>query len=101
MKTEITTSDIYFVAALLAVGAKIKEVDKSDTRHIRFTVQQDPLGTVVYEFKSENLPSGRGVTSSIAGLEYYETQWLNGIMMVNAISYKNAIQQVKTIVHST
>jgi hypothetical protein len=98
MKTKITTSDIYFVAALVTTGAKIDSVDRSDPRHIRFDVSQ-PNGT--YSFTSENLPVGGSISAHLVGLEQYETMWANAEMVVNAVAYKNAIQQVKTLIHST
>ena len=36
-----TTTDIYLAAALLAVGAKLVNVDYSDQRHIKFTLETD------------------------------------------------------------
>ncbi len=98
MKRKITTSDIYFVAALLTTGAKIESVDRSDPRHIRFDVFQPDL---TYNFQSESLPVGGSMTAALNGLEFYENLWVNGNMMVNAIHYKNAIQQVKTLIHTT
>lgn len=103
MKTKIVSSDIYFVAALVATGAARidrESVDRSDPRHIRFTVIQDPTAPV-YSFKSTNLPDGGTVGTQSAGLEHFETLWDSGTMFVNAIAYKNAIQQVKSLVHAT
>jgi len=93
MKTKIVTSDIYFVAALLTLGAKIDETDKTDPRHIKFTVVQELTET---GFASPSIPANVGVD-----FEYYEKLWANGQMVVNALSFKNAIQQVRTLIHST
>ena len=98
MKTKINSSDIYFVAALLTTGAKIESVDRTDPRHIKFNVT---IPEPVMTFTSENLPMGTSLMGTLNGLELYENQWANGVFMVNAISYKNAIQQVKTLIHST
>lgn len=100
MKSKITTSDIYFVAALITTGAKIdkENVDRTDPRHIRFTVSSD---VPVYTFSSKSIPETASITSVLVGLEYYEDLWDTGKMMVNAVAYKNALQQVKTLIHST
>lgn len=98
MKTKINSSNIYFVAALLTTGAKIESVDRTDPQHIKFTVfQSEPVRV----FSSENIPNGVSTVTTLSGLELYENEWANGTFMVNAISYKNAIQQVKTLIHST
>ena len=98
MKTKINSSDIYFVAALLTTGAKIESVDRTDPRHIKFNVVRDEIS---YTFTSEQLPVGSSVVASVNGLEFYENQWANGAFMVNALHYKNALQQVHTLIHTT
>lgn len=100
MKTKIISSDIYFVAALVATGAKIDKtkIDRSDSRHIKFTVIW-PIDT--YTFSSTALPTGGTTVTSTNGLEYYENLWDSGSMIVNALAYKNALQQVKTLIHSS
>lgn len=97
MKNKIETTDIYFCAALLALGSKLENVDKTDPRHMKFTVSRNG-----YEFQSVNLHNA--VTDTIASfqadLEYYEKQWANGELMINAIQFKEAIQRMKSVVHS-
>lgn len=95
MKNIITTSDIYFTAALIALGAKLDSVDKSDPRHMQFTVVRQG-----YEFQSDNLPEGSAVASMQIDLEEYEKQWVNGTLIINAVAYKNSIQQMKSVIHS-
>ena len=95
MKNKITTSDIYFTAALIALGSKLDGVDKSDPRHMQFTVIRQG-----YEFESPNLPQGDAVASMQIDLEEYEKQWVNGTLLINAVAFKNAIQQMKSMIHS-
>ena len=93
MKNKIETTDIYFTAALLALGSKLESVDKSDPRHMKFTVVKNPE----YNFQSENLPAGQAATN---GLDFYENQWANGVLIINAVQFKDAIQRMKSVIHS-
>ena len=97
MKNKITTTDVYFCAALLALGSKLEDVDKTDRRHMQFTVSRD-----FYKFESENLPSNTTVAvANNLDLEYYEKEWANGTLMINAIQFKDAIQRMKSVIHSS
>ena len=95
------TTDIYFCAALLALGARLESVDKADTRHMEFE-----LSLTSPQFKSENLQSA--ITNAKEpihlgtpmDLNYYETEWVNGTLYINAVAYKDAIQRMKSVVHS-
>lgn len=102
MKTKIITTDIYLASALLALGAKIESTDKTDLRHIKFSLVKESPD---YTFKSENLPElGDGISERKlvpVGLDEYETQWANGTLMINAVAFKNAIQQMKSVIHSS
>lgn len=98
MKTKTTTTDIYLAAALLATGSKLEDVDKSDSRHMKFTLSRHG-----YEFQSETIASavGTAVVSFQPDLDEYEKQWANGTLMINAVAFKNAIQQMKSVIHSS
>lgn len=100
MKTKTTTTDIYLASALLALGAKIESTDKSDPRHVKFTLN---LVAPIYSFQSTLLPdaSSVSVNSATNGIEYYENLWANGTLMINAVAFKNAIQQMKSVIHSS
>lgn len=95
MKNKIVTTDIYFASALLALGAKLEETDKTDPKHMRFTVVRDG-----YKFESENLPPTEGIASEQPDLAVYENQWANGVLLINAVQFKDAIQRMKSIIHS-
>ncbi len=101
MSTKITT-DIYFAAALLALGAKLDKTDKTDPRHMEF------------HFSSPTRPappalSGSGGTSTInlpfvqiatMDLDNLETQWVNKSLSINAFEFAEAIKRMKSVVHS-
>lgn len=101
MKTKTTTQDIYFSAAMLSLGAKLDDTDKTDVRHMKFTLSFP--GTIPYVFHSENIPNSTVVnTNSVAiDFEYYENQWANATLMVNATKFKDALQRMKSVVHSS
>jgi hypothetical protein len=87
-----TTSDIYFAAALLSMGGKISSVDKSDERHMKFTIAQDHS-----EFKTLVANPAQNPID----FDAMERMWANGTMVVNAVAYKNSIQQMKSVIHSS
>ena len=76
MDFRITTSNIYFAAALLSKGAKYAGVDRSDERFMRFTLM------------------------SAVDMGQWEIDWINGDLTVNARKYKDAIQQIKGVLYS-
>ena len=91
------TTDIYFTSAMLALGAKLENVDRSDPRHMVFTISKEPI-----PFRSEPLASAvisGGATTNI-NLEHYEKEWANGVLMINAVQFKDAIQRMKSIIHT-
>lgn len=94
MKNKIETTDIYFCAALLALGSKLDKVDKTDKKHMKFYLAIDG-----YKFDSENLPETP--STSQPDLEQYETAWANGALLVNAVAFKDAIQRMKSVIHSS
>ena len=51
MKNKLITSDIYLAAALLSLGARLDGVDRSDPRHMKFTVVSTahPLRVLIFK----------------------------------------------------
>ena len=94
MKNSIKTTDIYLCAALLALGAKLEGVDKSDPRHMQFTVISN-----VPKFESPILADAVK-DLAVLDLDYYENEWANGTLMINATYFKDAIQRMKSVIHS-
>lgn len=90
MKSIHVTTDIYLAAAMLSLGARLDGVDKSDPRHMEFTIIAKDT-----KFESNNLP-----TPEPMDLESIEKQWVNGTLMINAVSFKDAIQRMKSVIHS-
>lgn len=87
MNTKKST-DIYFSAALLALGAKLEDVDKTDPRHMEFTFIETEL------FNSKIL------SNAVGTLDSAETQWANKTLMVNAFDFAEGLKRLKSVVHS-
>ena len=88
MKNKLITSDIYLAAALLSLGARLDGVDRSDP-HMKFTVV-----STAPPFESSHLQK------ACLDLEDPENAWANGSLMVNATQFKDAIQRMKSVIHS-
>ena len=102
MSTKITT-DIYFAAALLALGAKLEKTDKTDPRHMEFhfssPMRPAPLaltGGVDQPFTA-NLPLTQIPVLNLEGLE---SEWVNKSLTINAFEFAEAIKRMKSVVHS-
>jgi hypothetical protein len=92
------STDFYFAAALMSVGAVLEDTDKSDPKHMEFY-----LTLASPEFQSVTLASAvvnGGAETQFRNLAYYEKEWANGTLQVNAIKYKDAIQRLKSVIHS-
>lgn len=94
MKTKTITHDIYLAASLLTFGCSIESVDRSDPKHIKFTLSMDGPN-----FESPNLPDAHVVGDG--GIEKYKNMWLNGTLTVNAVAFKHAFQHMQSIIHSS
>jgi hypothetical protein len=90
-----STKDLYLAACYMALGAKYEKSDKTDKRHIVFYFTPKPLfETGVLAEGTENAPI------PAQDLDKIESDWANGCVLVNAIQYKDALQRLKSIIHS-
>ena len=90
-----STRDIYLAAAWLSMGAKLERTDKTDRRHMEFFFSPKPLfetGVLSGETSTINL--------AVQDLDKIETDWVNEVVVGNLVSYKNALQRLKAVVHS-
>lgn len=84
------TSTLGLAAAVKALGAEFTKVDKSDQRRMifYFTIPKDTydiekyFGNLKFDFSS------------------VEIQWTNGNLQVNARRYFEALQDLKSVIHT-
>ena len=84
------TSTLGLAAAAISLGAKYSRADKSDKRRIIFylTVPEDKTGLDRYFGKYR------------FNFEEVETAWMNRTLEVNAYEIVNALQDLKSVIHS-
>jgi len=75
----IRTRDIYLAAIYIAMGVEFSHADKSDPRHQEFI------------FKN----------GSTMDTEKIHADYVNASLMINAVAYKEAIQRMKSVIHSS
>lgn len=98
MEDKLQTKSMWLAAALISKGAELVHTDKTDPRHMEFHLIQ-----VQPEFSSEILKKAAEnsqLVPKIPALSDYENQWANGSLMVNAAKYADAIQRLKSVIHS-
>lgn len=87
MKT-YKTRDIYLAAVLIVLGAKLDRTDKADPRHQEFhfsaNVENSPVDEILHGIDFEKV----------------ETDYANAELMINAVKFKEALQRMKSIIHS-
>jgi hypothetical protein len=88
-----STKDIYLSAAWLALGAKYERVDRSEPRHMEFFFSSG-------EDHVSEPARGTLVIMRDVDLELIEKQWANAELVVNAVKFKEALQRMKSLVHS-
>lgn len=103
-KNTKNTTSIYMTAAFMALGAKLEDIDKTDPRHMIFSLSDgsiDPTSeTTTYSINDKGQTS---VSSAISvnNLEVWERAWANETLQVNAVRFMEAIQRLKSIIHSS
>jgi len=75
--TTNSTRDIYLASALLSLGYVLHSVNKKDSRHQEFSFEI--ASTTLHEI---------------------ELQYANEKLVVNAAHFKNALQRMKSIIHT-
>ena len=77
-REDFKTNDIYLASALIALGGLYSHADKSDPRH------------QVFYFRDNGRVDFDKVTS----------EYVMGVLMVNAAAFKESIQRMKSVIHS-
>jgi len=98
MKSTKKTTDIYFASALIAMGATLENVDRTDLRHMEFELS----------FPLDNEPIVRDVLGVApegatfpTTLDELEKNWLNKKGTMGALyNMAEAIKRMKSVVHS-
>ena len=80
------TSTLGLAAAVKALGAEFVKVDKTDSRRMvfYFTIPKDTYDLEKY----------------FGNLKFVEIQWTNGNLQVNARRYFEALQDLKSVIHT-
>lgn len=78
------TSKLYLAAALISMGAGLEKVDRSDPRHMQFHLV----------FASPIMEEDEWFAKQLEA-------WNHKALVVNAQSFVDAIQQLKTEVHKS
>jgi len=94
MNKQYKTKDIYMAAILLALGAKLEKTDRTDPRHQEFEFSTPETGIKETDDKQVKVQSG-------LDFECIETAYANADLMVNAVAFKEAIQRMKSLIHSS
>lgn len=109
MDKKFTTTSIYMTAAFLALGAKLEDIDKTDPKHMVFALtdgSSSPSQITVSDNPVVITPGNTTWTppldSAISeyNLSVWEKSWANGTLMVNAVKFMEAIQRLKSVIHS-
>jgi hypothetical protein len=88
-ENDMKTKDIYLAATLISLGHKIEQVDKTDLKHMEFTI-------IPANFDSPNIPPVMSYD-----LENLAILYANDELRVSPLKYKDALQRLKSIVHSS
>lgn len=79
------TSDVYLSAALLSLGYKLVNVNRTDPRHM------------VFEFEMPELKENEVMLD----IQSIETVWANRELQGNLFDFSEAIKRMKSIIHSS
>jgi len=85
-----STKTLGLAAAWAALGANYESVDRTDPKHQEFTFSPRVLTTGALDILG--LPT--------QDLDVIEAQWVNKTLQVNAVDYYDALQRMKSLIHS-
>lgn len=85
-----STKTLGLAAAWASLGANYESVDRTDPKHQEFT------------FSPRAVSSGELALLTIPtqDLDAIEAQWVNKTLQVNAVDYYDALQRMKSLIHS-
>ena len=86
---KISTTDIYFCAALLSIGGVLDTVDRTDPKHMIFSVSLKIPDT---------LPVGQTIDDY--NMSVLEKAWANETLRGNLFRMASAIKRLKSVVHA-
>lgn len=84
------TKSLGIAAAWAALGATYEKSDRTDPKHIEFFFS--PRVTSTGALKELGIPT--------QDLDKIESDWVNRTLVVNAVEFYDALQRLKTIIHS-
>lgn len=100
MEDKLQTKSMWLAAALIANGAELIHTDKTDPRHMEFHLVQAPKITFNSKILEDAVQKMPAAVVIVPTLSDYENQWANGTLTVNAAKYADAIQRLKSVIHS-
>ena len=84
------TKSLGIAAAWSALGATYEKSDRTDPKHIEFFFSPRVASTGA--LKELGIPT--------QDLDKIESDWVNRTLVVNAVEFYDALQRLKTIIHS-
>ena len=92
-ENEISIGDMYFASALLAYGANLLRVDKTDQKRQKFWFENTPLDFIVLD------ESGEVSKVTNATIEFAENRFLARKLWFPP-NYSDSIRRIKTAIYS-
>jgi hypothetical protein len=94
-----TTTDIYFAAAMLSLGAKLEKVDRTDPRHMVFHLSSPEVK--VNPATDKSFATVVMPLQPALDLDALELDWANGKVPGNLFDMAESIKRMKSVVHSS
>ena len=89
-----STRSLGIAAAWSALGAIYERADRTDPRHIEFffSPRVTSTGALKGALKELGIPT--------QDLDKIESDWVNRTLVVNAVDFYDALQRMKSVIHS-